>query len=441
MASMARQKARDPFPFGFPGLPRALARLRAEQTSGWAILAGDDLTSRAIAAAGLASLAALPVLLLSSVLFDAPLAVPAAIGVCYLAVSRALSGQRLWHANFTSAGILFALLAWPVSLLTGNGWVSLEGAMVALIAPVFAAAPAIARFVIAQRARSKSAVEADLRQAALMRVADREKLAPTEQLLVLDRNATVLGASASARSALGLLPDAFEHALHGMLTAEGLRRVFCSIGGRGTDPIRLDLTFETIDADKHFTATLSSCGDGCVAMRLQEREGAHSCAVATDEVRASEIASNEEVQGPIADIGEASGFALKHASHKSKTKELRVTSDLNRADALGCDRQVARRIASLVIGAAFDTCEIGATIHIETRALRGVVLLRTTTSPRKPVMETASKADNRFDMTALQTLIDSIGGTLVLEQRHDESVASVRLPLAPAPTILRNAAA
>jgi hypothetical protein len=43
-------------------------------------------------------------------------------------------------------------------------------------------------------------------------------------------------------------------------------------------------------------------------------------------------------------------------------------------------------------------------------------------------------------MTALQTLIDGIGGTLVLEQRRDESIASVRLPLAHAPTITTKAA-
>jgi hypothetical protein len=56
-------------------------------------------------------------------------------------------------------------------------------------------------------------------------------------------------------------------------------------------------------------------------------------------------------------------------------------------------------------------------------------------------METARKTDDRFDMTTLRTLIEGIGGTIVVEHRHDESIASIRLPLAHVPTIERKAAA
>jgi hypothetical protein len=446
MASGARHISRDPSLFGFLGLVRAVVESRVAQVGSGRVL-GDDLTARAIAGAGLAALSMLPLLLLSSVLFAAPLAVPAAIGVCYLAVSRALSGQRVRRANLINSGILLGLIGWLIGfLLTGEEPLSYEGLLVALMAPAFAAAPAVARLLIARRTTSNAAVDLDLRRAASTRVADLETLTPAVPLLVLDQSATVLAASQAARTELGLLPDAFEHALAGLLNPKEVGRVLEAIGRcrREAGPISLDLTFETIDADKCLRAMLSPFGDGSVAMRIRERDVIESRAAVSDKEPAGParaVTPSKNLEAAIADIGEAAAFALQHSSRKSKARALRLTSDFKCAIAAECDRQVARRIARLLIGAALDACEVGGAVHVETRPLKGVALLRTITSPWKRAMETATSSDNKADMTALQALVDGVGGTLVIAEGEEETVASVRLPLAPLAVTVGEAAA
>jgi hypothetical protein len=447
MASMARQISRDPFGFDLRGLVRAISAPRAGHADGPDFLADEDLTSRAVASAGLAALVALPLLLLSSVLLAAPLAVPAAIGVCYLAVSHALSAHRLRRANLINSAILCGLVGWLIGfLLTGEGPLSHAGLIAALMAPVFAAAPAFARSLIARKAVSHPIAEPDLRNAALTRVACLEELTPMEQVLVLDRDATVLAASSAARKELCLLPDAFEHALAGLLSAGDAKRVLDTIARCRNEaaPIGLDLTFDTMKAEKPLVATLSPCGDGPVAMRLRERKAIDPTAADAEErtgARGSESARIIKPAAPACDIGEAVAFALRHSSGKAEAGRLRVTSAGDPGIAAACDRQVGRRIVHLLIVSALDGCEANDTVHIFSRRLKGVVLLRTTTSPRKRAIEIERSSEDRVDMAALQALVDGAGGTLVADRRNEEGVLSVRLPLAPMPVVVSSEAA
>jgi len=93
--------------------------------------------------------------------------VPAAMGVGYLAVSHALSAQRLRRANIINSAILLGLVGWLLGfLLTGEGPLSHAGLIAALMAPVFAAAPAFARSLMSKRAVQQPVAEHDLRDAA-----------------------------------------------------------------------------------------------------------------------------------------------------------------------------------------------------------------------------------------------------------------------------------
>ena len=433
MASMARQISRDPSGFDVMGLVRTVLWPGFASSN---LPAEEDLTTRAVTSAGLAAVVTLPFLLLCSVLLSAPLAVPAAIGACYLAVSHALSAQRFLRASLINSAILCGLVGWLIGfLLTGEGPLSDAGLTAALMAPVFAAAPALARSLIARKATAPAIAERDLRNAALTYVAHLEEQAPMEQVLVVDREASVLAASSAARRQLGLLPDAFEHALTGLLSAEELRQVFESIVrcSRDATPSSLELTFYAMEAEALLTATLSPCREGAVAIRLSQREAVHLVTANTEEeVSASTSATtpSDRPIGPVSDVGEAIAFARHRFSRKAATRKLRLTLEIDPAIAAGCDRQVGRRIAHLLIDNAVKRCEAGGAIRIAARRLKGVVLLRTTSSPRKDAMESSRCSEGRAEMTALEALVDEVGGTLVVDERNDESVVSVRLPLA-----------
>src|SRR5882724_8505272 len=109
MASTAGQISRDLFRFDFRRFVAAFAPAHGGGAVGGLFVA-EDLTARALAGAGLASLFALPLLLLSSALFGAPLAVPAAIGLGYLAVSHALAPRLHRRADLISAVVLGGLV-------------------------------------------------------------------------------------------------------------------------------------------------------------------------------------------------------------------------------------------------------------------------------------------------------------------------------------------
>src|SRR4051812_7538660 len=76
------------------------------------LLPGEDLTIHAFGGAGFAALVFLPLLLIASVIFAAPLAVPAAIGLGYLATSRALATRYRRFAALMNISVLLALVGW-----------------------------------------------------------------------------------------------------------------------------------------------------------------------------------------------------------------------------------------------------------------------------------------------------------------------------------------
>jgi hypothetical protein len=107
---------------------------------------------RSLRGAGLAALLGLPMLLAASLMADAPLAGPAMIASGYLAIASSAASGDDARATLMTAIILSALVAWPFLCFSG-GSAELSGASLAaaLVAPVFAAAPAVAHIALGAR--------------------------------------------------------------------------------------------------------------------------------------------------------------------------------------------------------------------------------------------------------------------------------------------------
>jgi hypothetical protein len=414
------------------------------------VLVAEDLTSRALTSAGLASLFTLPFLLLSSVVLGAPLAVPAAIGLGYLAVAHALTGRHRRRADLITAVVLVGLVGWLLTfLLAGEGPLSHAGLVAALMAPVFAAAPAFARSVISARKAVPETPGSSLRDTALERVACLDELTPAEQVLVLDADGTVLAATAAARKALRMLPDAFEHHLNSLLEADDLQRLLealeRSINRSGNVELEGDHLAHLYSPTKGgmtpplrtratamLSATFSPCSDGSVAMRLRDHVAVKPAAVSVVEgpIPPSVSKSAKPCILPRCDIGEAVAFALRHSKQKALAKNMALTSTIEPNLAVACDRQIGRRTVSLLIDAALNGSASGSTVEIVVRRLKGVVILRASSEPGAQVSEGSESDDDRFDVTALRSLVERAGGTLVVDRAGNAIALCVRLDLA-----------
>jgi hypothetical protein len=224
-----------------------------------------------------------------------------------------------------------------------------------------------------------------------------------------------------------------------------LRRVFESIGRclKEKGAIRFNLTFETPESDKPLSATLSSCGDGLVEMRLRGSECTERPSPSADTMGTG-VGKPDLVDSslkPAVDVGETIRFALHRVSPRAVKKRIAITSALEPATAAVCDGQTGRRILHQLIDHALANCEANGAIHIEARRLKGVALVRTITSPRICTTNGGSGRSDGADMVALETLVDGAEGTIVSDDRHGKSVVSVRLPLSPVVAPVRKAAA
>jgi hypothetical protein len=437
MASTAGQIPRDLFGFDFRRLVHAVCA-REQGGIGGGLLAGDDLTTHAVASAGLAALFTLPLLLLSSAVLAAPLAAPAAIGLGYLAMSHALAAQHRRRAALINAVVLCGLIGWLLFfLLLGEGQLSRSGLMAALLAPLFAAAPAFARSIIATRTAGLASVAPIVRHAALDRVACLDEFAPSEPVLILDGEGTVLAATSATRKILRALPDAFEHHINSFFDSNDLPLLLGAIDRckKRSEPIGVDLGVcdETPGIEKVYTAAFSLCDDGTVAMRLQEHPALEPSPVAVKEdtvPRSVLMKAAKTAIAPSCNIGEAVAFALRHAGPKAEAKKARLTSAVEADIAAACDRQVGRRILHHLIDNALNGSEAGGAVHVLARRLRGVVLLRVASELGSDASGAEGRSDEPLDVTALRSLVEGAGGTLIVDRESDEIVLSVRLDLA-----------
>jgi hypothetical protein len=414
--------------------------------------ASEDLTARALAGAGLAALVALPLLLLASVILAAPLAVPPAIGVGYLATSRALAAKHCRRAALINTSVLSALIGWLLIYLALSGSATNAGLTAALMTPLFAAAPAFVRSYLRARAKRSNGVVARGREAILERIAWLSGVAPSEEVLILDVEGRVLGATAAACARFEMPRALSEQEVRTIVAADdvgpllGAIRHCLACGG----PIDVALSFNRDregdlcsggDAcfpgrkgEVKLAATVSACGEGFVTMRVR--------ADATPSLRqprsmeavrptANRLTMNStESIAPTCDIGDAAEFALRHALPKAEAMRIALASSVESDVIAACDRQIGRRIIQLLVECALHGSQADGSVDILARKVKGVVLLRAASRLRIQEFVHEEEPCSRLDVASLRALVEAARGTLVVDREEDDIILSVRLDVA-----------
>ena len=397
-------------------------------------LGGDALTARAIAMAGLAAVLALPALLLASLLLDAPLAVPSAIASGYLAVAHALASDRPHRAAFMSGLVLSALVGWLILYLAESAVpLSRSGLAAAIMAPLFAAAPAFARSLIAPAAVTTDAAPLS-RAAALQQIACLDDLAPSEPVLIADAKGCVLAATRAARRRLRLLPDAFEQPILGLFETSDVPEIVDALRrcrGRG-EPVKVPLQ-GVGENNTRATWIFSPLEGGAVSLRLSETPPVPTPPLESPEADDEVVSAgpkHKAAEPPahfVCNIGEAVAFALRRAQPRAEARGIALACVCDGDLEVGCDRQAGRCIAHLVIDVVLAKCACDA-IRVDVRKLKGIVLLQVSADIRSD--DAGADAVDSADLAALRALVDGVDGTLVVDRRGCSAVLSVRLPLA-----------
>jgi len=392
--------------------------------------ASDDLVSRALASAGIAALVTLPFLLLTSLLINAPLAVPAAISLGYIAVSRSLASHQHRRAAIFNTAVLIGLVSWLMVFLIGGGPPSGNSLTAALLAPLFAAAPALARALL-QKRDSQKGLTLSARDLAVKKVSSLDELAPSESTLLLDNDGRILAATAASRRLLGLLPDAFEHSLAGLVTADDLPKLLDGIGRCRLGGPALELSLEAIEEGSVLEATLSACGGQMVAMKLRGPRKPEPCGKGAGFAPVSSVDIKRDTASAVgSDLGEAVAFAVSHMAAKARSRGIKLMSRVDPGLAASCDRRAARRMAHLLIEAGMNASVSGCEVGIVARRLRGVVLLRITTLPQRAARSGGAFTPIGQCVAELQGLAEGMGGTVMLEEQDGKVILSLRLPQA-----------
>lgn len=381
----------------------------------------DDILARATAAAGLASLVALPPLLLASVLLSTPFAIPAMVGVGYVPLARAIRSGDGVRGNLLGVIVIGALVTWLTVHLALGGGASVMGLAAAMLAPLTAAAPAVMQGILS-RANTARRPSSDLREGALRRLACLEELDPAAAVLMATQDGSVLAASREARRLFRLLPDAFEYDIASFLEPDQcsaliseMERVRC---GEGRE-------IEVKTDDRMLKTGLSRCDDGTVAMRFRATVAAEE--KPTAKAPASPKARGEAPALPTCDVAQALTFVLRHAEATAHARAVGLSFDSEASVAASCDERQARRILHSVIDAAIAECWASGHVHVCLRRVRSVVLVRVTCNRNTLPAGSATAARPAGD-AALNAMVEAAGGTLLVDRAGGEGILSVRLP-------------
>lgn len=391
-------------------------------TLGAPLREGDDLTACAIASSGFAALIGLPMLLIASVVFSAPLAVPAAISVGYLATSYALASRHPRGAAAINAVVLVGLVVWSSSVMLGGEELSRSGLAAALLAPAFAAAPAVARLAIAPRADRVSA--AALRNAACL-----DRLAPAEAVLVVRRDGTLLAATRAARASLRLSDEAIGTDIGRHVALVDRPKLAAAIAScpRGEAPIEVAL--QSGGTSHACTAEISSAEDGAVSLRLLPAEVQAPLDSGTSRRSAEAHAKERDAaMGPVCDVGEAVAFAMRRGEENAEAKRAGLTAEVEGGLRARCELQAFRRMLHLMFEGALMQAGVGDRLHLTARGLKSVALLRLV---RVPALDDSERPAGKGhdDWMALREVVEAAGGTLLVEESPAEMRLSVRLEL------------
>jgi hypothetical protein len=408
----------------------ALARGRRSRSAP-ASLPAELLTARALTSAGLAALALLPVLMLASLALQAPLAGPAAIALGYLAMAHAIALRRPRRAAALSIAVLSGFVAWTLLFfLVGGGPLSWGGLMAVSLAPLFAAAPALARRLGVPKADPG-------REATLAHVACLDRFAPSEAVLFLDASGALLAGTHAGLSSLGLSADAigmdvtrrFQLLDRAMIVA-AMERCRSS-----EEPVDMALRLGGDGcAGRLIAASLASASPRQLAMRIHQ--------IAARETEAApkqpgHDAASPEVTGLLADsccdVGEAIAFALRHAQPKARSKGIRIGCDDQAEVVAAADRRVSRAILSTLLEHAIDCSDPDASMSVAARASKGATLVRISFTADPANAAPMERLRRSLGHTAVPEMVDRMGGSLLVEAESATASVGIRLALPAAP--------
>ena len=426
MASTARRPAREILP---SEAWRLVGTIVPEWRSGvisGAVADSDMLNARALASVGATALIGLPLLMLASLILHAPLAGPAAIALGYLATARALTLRDPQSASVWSFAVLAGLIGWTLLYsIAGDEPFSGAGLVAVLLAPVFAAAPALARRLGRPRADAS-------RAAALTDVACLDQLAPSESVLVLDGSGRLLAATRSGQKDLRLSAGAagtditrLFHLLDRPVLLDALRS--CAGETAQVDAV-LRLEAQGDGPERCIAATFRGGRDGAVTMRIHSIAAGAPLPIAkgdeTPRGTASAEARTGGVTAPACDVADALEFALQRAAAIAAARGVALVCDAEPRLAAICERRVCRQILCRLIECAVGSAA-GGSVAISARRLKGVVLVRLSLSTGEP--GGAMRLQQALDSSALRELIDQAGGTMLVEDSSEGANVTVRL--------------
>jgi hypothetical protein len=370
----------------------------------------EATTMRSLAGAGLTGLVGLPVLMLASLLLHAPLAGPAAIALGYLAAAKALAQKLPRRAAAWSFGASAALALWGLFVFALAGPFSTAGLVSVLLAPLFAASPALARRLLRDRADP-------VPDAARTRAACLDQLAPSEPVLFLDDEGTILCATQAGRRMLRLGCGAVGGDVSRLFGIAERPALLAALARCRTDGEEAILMLRREREAGLLTATIASGADGGVTLRLAageevvERVQAAATATACDATPPTGAAHH--------DLREAIDFALQRLPNEA-AKRINLACEAS-GIRVAADRRLCRHLAHRMIEAALAAAAPGSEITVAARSLKGAVLLRVGFEGPAPA-----------DMARLAALADLAGGSLVAERAAGRSSISLRLASAAA---------
>ena len=429
MASTSGRRRGDLLDAGFARLVRAAVPGPADAGPGCGRPGPDLVVARSLASAGLGGLVGLPFLLLASIALEIPLAGPAVIALGFLAGARETAMNRPRRALAWTAAVLAGLVAWPlVSLMAGDGQAGGPALAALLLAPVFAAAPALARSIVTPKPPPGAA-------AALRSVACLDRLAPDEAVLFLSRSGTICAGTRAGLSALGLPSHAAGGDVADRLAMTDRPALLEALACCDEDGGEVEIIVRPAggEAAERLVAAIASGPEDLLTMRI--RPAAAGDADGAAGARMDCHSEREASPDPVAPGAAASICRLdreiepilRNAEAKARGKRIALTCGVEPGLAAIGDPRLCRRMLGVLLGSAIGRASAGAEIEVLTRPLKGVALLRISVS----CDEAAGDIWDVEKLAIIGAVADQLGGTALAERRPGHQRISVRLALAP----------
>jgi hypothetical protein len=381
--------------------------------------AGDLAVARALASVGLGGLVALPFLMLASVALGSPLAGPAAIALGYLPCARELALGRPGRAMMWAAAVLSGLIGWTLApLLIGGGEPPGPHLGATFFAPVFAAAPALARRIIAAKPDRPTA-----RQMAECL----DRMAPSEAVLFVSPGGMLSAGTRAGLAALrlpGKGDDLDVARCFDVMERPALLDALALCEDEEA-PIEIVLTHSAGAGHAPLIATISPGPQSLRTMRIRPAERAESIRPPDAEASCPTDGAARAVPRPVSSIDRDVEFAIRTVASAARDNGAILVCDIEPGLRAIGDHRSCRRMLALMLRSALA----GSTsIEVTARRVKGVVLLRV-----------AAARDGSGDVwdadtaASIAEIADRLGGSAVGEHCAGRQRMSVRLALAPAP--------